>query len=321
MRTILLGFEPGELSEQQMVQVGAIAPDMRVLVTRDQGEIEAALDEIEIAAGGFPRDLLTKARNLRWLQQWGAGADWLLRHPKAVELDFVLTNASGVHPIQISEHILALLLAFARGLHQAVRAQDRHEWFSYEQQRGVFELTGKTMLLIGVGAIGERTARAARGLDMRVLGVRRHPAVGSPCVEAMFGPDQLLDVLPEADFVVLTIPLTHETRGMIGERELRAMKPTAHIINIGRGGTIQEDVLIRALREGWIAGAGLDVFETEPLPEDSPLWDVDNLIITAHYAGASPKYTERAMSIFLDNLCRYRAGEPLRNVVDKKLGY
>jgi len=131
----------------------------------------------------------------------------------------------------------------------------------------------------------------------------------------------LLGLLPEADFVVLTVPLTHETQGMIGERELRAMKPTAYLVNIGRGGTVQERALIRALQEGWIAGAGLDVFETEPLPEDSPLWDMDNVIITAHYAGATPHYNERAMAIFLDNLRRYRAGEPLRNVVDKRLGY
>jgi phosphoglycerate dehydrogenase-like enzyme len=137
----------------------------------------------------------------------------------------------------------------------------------------------------------------------------------------MVGPEQLLDLLPEADFVVLTVPLTHETGGMIGERELRAMKPTAYIVNIGRGGTIQESALVRALQEGWIAGAGLDVFEVEPLPADSPLWSMENVIITPHYAGATPAYNERALEILLDNLRRYRAGEPLRNVVDKMAGY
>jgi len=156
---------------------------------------------------------------------------------------------------------------------------------------------------------------------MRVLGVRRDATVGAPGVEAMVGPNRLLDLLPEADFLVLTVPLTHETQGMIRERELRAMKPTAYVVNIGRGGTIQEDGLVRALREGWIAGAGLDVFEAEPLPEDSPLWAMDNVIITSHYAGLTPRYHERAMGIFMDNLRRYQAGEPLRNVVDKRLGY
>jgi phosphoglycerate dehydrogenase-like enzyme len=321
MRTILLDFEADTLSEAQIAEVEAAAPGMRILITRDRDEVERALDEIEIAVGGFPRDLLTRARNLRWLQQWGAGADWLLRYPGVAELDFVLTSASGVHPIPISEHIMAFLLTFARGLHRAVRAQERHAWIPHEEQEGVFELAGKTMVLVGVGAIGARTAEAATALGMRVLGVRRDPTASVPGAEAMVGPDRLLDLLPEADFVVLTVPLTNETQGMIGERELRAMKPTAYIVNIGRGGTIQESVLIRALREGWIAGAGLDVFETEPLPEDSPLWAMDNVIITSHYSGLTPRYHERAMAIFLDNLHRYQAGEPLRNVVDKKLGY
>lgn len=321
MKTILLDFAPGTLPETELAQIRAIAPEMRLLVTRDHDEIESALDEIEVAAGGFPGVLLPRARNLRWVQQWGAGADWLLRCPEAIGLDFVLTNASGVHPIPISEHILAFLLAFARGIHRAVRAQARHEWIPQDQQEGLFELAGKTMVLVGVGAIGERTATVATALGMRVLGVRRDPSVSAPDVEAMFGPDQLLDLLPEADFVVLTAPLTSETQGMIGERELRTMKPTAYLVNIGRGGTVQESALILALQEGWIAGAGLDVFETEPLPEDSPLWEMEKVIITSHYAGSTPHYHERAMAIFLDNLRRYRAGEPLRNVVDKKIGY
>ena len=321
MRTILLSFERDKLRDEWLAQIEEIAPDMRVLVTRERDEIEAALDEIEIAAVDFPRDLLPRAHNLRWFQQWGAGADWLLRHPEVADLDFVLTNASGVHPIQITEHIFAMLLAFARRLCRAVRAQERHEWLGYGDQMDVFELHGKTMALVGVGAIGARTAEVATAFGMRVLGERRNPAIGAPGVEAMFGSDQLLDVLPEADFVVITAPLTDETRRMIGEREMRAMKPSAYIVNIGRGGIIDEDALVRALQEGWIAGAGLDVFETEPLLQDSPLWDLENVIVTGHYAGATPHYDERAMAIFLDNLRRYRAGDPLCNVVDKKLGY
>jgi phosphoglycerate dehydrogenase-like enzyme len=293
---------------------------MKVLWTSDYTEIEAALDDIEIAVGGFPNRLLPRARNLRWIQQWGAGADWLLRVPEAAEMDFVLTSASGVHAIPISEQILAYLLAFARGLHRAICAQVRHEWHR-ETKETLFELAGQTLLLIGVGAIGGRTAKVAAALGMRVLGVRRDPSLNAPDVEAMYSPERLLDALPEADFVVVTAPLTHETQGLIGERELRAMKPTAYIVNIGRGGTIHEDVLIRALQEGWIAGAGLDVFATEPLPADSPLWDMRNVIITGHYAGMTPQYDERALAIFLDNLRRYRAGQPLQNIVDKRLGY
>jgi D-2-hydroxyacid dehydrogenase (NADP+) len=321
MRTILLSFERDKLRDEWLAQIRAIAPDMHVLVTRERDEIEAALNEIEIAALDFPRDLLPQARNLRWFQQWAAGADWLLRHPEAVDLDFVLTNASGVHPTPISEHIFALLLAFARLIDRSVRHQVRGEWMAEEQKRDVFELADKTMVLIGVGAIGERTAQIATAFDMQVLGVRRNPQVSVLGVEKMVSPGRLLEILPDADFVVITAPLTQETQGMIGERELRAMKPTAYLVNIGRGGIVDEDALIRALEEGRIAGAGLDVFEEEPLPKDSPLWRMENVIVTAHYAGYNPRYDERAMAIFLDNLRRYKAGEPLRNVVDKKLGY
>ena len=320
MKTLLFNADSGDLNQQQRDAIRELVPDMHLLITEDKAQIEAAIDDIEIAARSFPRDLLPRAHSLRWLQQWGAGADWLMRYPEAAELDFVLTNASGVHSIQITEHIFAFLLAFARNMHQAMRAQIKGEWARYSRAQ-VFELADKTMLLIGVGAIGARTARIASALNMHVLGVRRDPGKMIPGVEAMHGPDKLLDLLPRADFVVLTVPLTDETKGLIGEAELRAMKKTAYIVNIGRGGTIQENVLIRALQERWIAGAGLDVFETEPLPENSLLWSMDNVIITAHYSGLTPKYDQRAMDIFLDNLRRYKAGKPLNNVVDKKLGY
>ena len=325
MNKILLG-DPEQVSGKITDRIRQLAPDMEMLITKDRAEIEAALGEIEIAAWNFPRDLIPKAPKLRWLQQWGAGADWLLHHPEIADLDIIVTSASGVHPIQITEHILSFLLAFARQLHSAVRAQVRREWRrptrgnAFEDQP-LFELAGKTILLIGVGAIGARTVEVSKAMGMRVLGVRRNPIIPVPGVDTMYHPDQLLGALPEADFVVLTVPLTRETRGMIGEAEFRAMRSSAYIVNIGRGRTIQEDVLIQALLEGWIAGAGLDVFETEPLPDDSPLWDMENVIVTAHYAGLTPHYEERAMAIFLDNLARYKQGKPLHNVVDKVLGY
>ena len=320
MGIILLGFEPGELPDAHLARVKELAPDREVLVSHDLAEIEAVIDQVEIAAGSFPRSLLPKATQLCWIQQWGAGADWLMRSPEAVEMDFILTNASGVHAIPISEHIMTFLFAHARRLCAAARAQTRHEWMRPGRD-DVTELAGKTMLLIGVGAIGERTARMASAVDMHVIGIRRDPAQPAEGVAEMYGPDRLLDLLPRADYVVLTVPLTHETKGMIGEAELHAMKPTAFIANIGRGGTIQEDALILALREGWIGGAGLDVFSKEPLPPESPLWDMENVIMTPHYSGRTPEYHNRAMAIFIDNLERYVSGQPMRNVVDKQLGY
>jgi len=319
---ILLALEPDTLPEEQLDRVRDVVPDNKeLLVTRDRDVIEAVIDEIEIAAGWFPRSRLPRASNLRWFQQWAAGADWLLRHPEAVEMDFVLTNMSGIHAIPVSEHVFALLLAFARELSPALRAQQHRKWIPYDQHQHLFELANKTMLLIGVGAIGERTAQVAAAMGVRVLGIRRDPTVGATGVDTMHGPDQLHDLLPQADFVVLTVPLTPETQGMIGEQELRAMKPTAHLINVGRGGVVDEDALLHGLRQGWIAGAGLDVLETEPLPEDSPLWELDNMIITSHYAGVTPHYHERALRVFRDNLERYHAGLPLQNVVEKTLGY
>lgn len=297
-----------------------IRGDMEIVVQRDVPERSK---EVEIAAGWVAPEAVLRLPNLRWLQHWAAGVDRFTSRSDIMARDFILTTGSGVHAIPISEHILAYLLMFARNMPRAIRDQLAHRWqkASSAQRLDVFELAGKTMLLIGVGAIGERTARVASALGVRVVGVRYDPSRPAAGVQRMVGPAQLLEVLPEADFVVLTVPLTQETRGMIGERELRAMKPTAILVNIGRGGTIQEEQLIRALREGWIRGAGLDVFETEPLPADSPLWDMENVIITAHYAGHNPHYHERAFSIFLDNLERYLRGEPLHNMVDKVHGY
>lgn len=320
MSILLLNLPPDSVTEEEMARIRALVPHMRILHTRDRAQIETHLDEIEIAAGGFPHDLLPKARNLRWLQQWGAGADWLLRYPEAVELPFILTNVSGIHAIPISEHIFAFLLAFARDFPHAWRGQMRHEWRSYDVQE-VFELAGQTMLLVGVGAIGQRTAQLAQAFGMHVIGIRRDPTKAALGVDEMHGPETLPSLLPRADAVVLTAPLTAETYHMIGEAQLRAMKPTAILVNIGRGGLVDEAALIRALQEGWIRGAGLDVFETEPLPPDSPLWEMENVIITGHYSGKTPYYDRRAMAIFLDNLERYVQGRPLRNVVDKRRGY
>ncbi|MBX3014992.1 MAG: D-2-hydroxyacid dehydrogenase [Caldilineaceae bacterium] len=321
MKTILLGFAEEQLPAAVLAQIQAFAPDYRLLQTTERDVIMAALDEIEIAVNRFPTDLILQAPQLRWLQQWGAGVDWLLRYPAVAALDHLtITTGSGVHAVPITEHIFGFLLAFGRGLHTAVRRQLRQEWQSPTWPQ-LFELPGKTMLLIGVGAIGERTAAIATALGMRVIGIRREPTLAVPGVAAMHPPSDLLRLLPQADVVVLTVPLTTETHHLLGERELRAMKPSAYLINIGRGATIDEPALVRALQEGWIAGAGLDVCEVEPLPLTSPLWRLENVILTAHYAGATPHYDERALPIFLDNLKRYGAGEPLHNVVHKQSGY
>jgi phosphoglycerate dehydrogenase-like enzyme len=321
--TILLLSLPADrlpLVEPYRDELVRLVPDMKVLFTADKGEIERALDEVEIIAGIVPAELLSRAKHLRWFHQWGAGADWLLNRPEGLPAGVVLTNMSGLHAVQISEQIMGYILAFARNLHQAFRAQYEHRWRPAEWNE-LFELPGKTMLLLGLGGIGARTAQVASALGMNVLGVRSHPENMVEGVSHMYGPECLPELWPLADIVVLALPLTPKTRGLIGRSELHAMKPSAYLINIGRGALVDEPALIDALQQGWIAGAGLDVFAREPLPADSPLWDIDNVIITAHYAGRSPRHEEGAMAILIDNLKRYSTHMPLRNVVDPERGY
>ncbi len=320
MSILLVGFNEDHFSNEQWDEIRRAAPQLEVRGSRDKDEITSLLGDIEVAAGSFPRDLLAKAPNLKWFQQWGAGADWLLKYSDAAEHPFTLTNVSGIHAVPISEHVLAFMLAFARGLPGAVRDQVKHRWRKADE-RSVIELAGKTVLLIGVGAIGERTAKLAAALGMRVWGVRRDPSKEVEYVERMVARGELRTLLPDADFVILTVPLTEETRHVMSADEFGLMKDSSYLINIGRGGTVNEADLIRALKEGQIAGAGLDVFEEEPLPEDSPLWEMENVIVTAHYSGDTPHYDERALKIFLENLRLYERGEALTHVVDKRRGY
>ena len=334
MAIMLLTLDEKQLSEAQLAAVkGHVPAGMSFVQTRDVERIKQMAPGIEILAGWFDPEWLSEMPALRWLQQWGAGADWLLRYPALSQVDFVLTNAVGVHAVQISEHVFAFILALGRGLPNAVRAQDAREWARvkhptealetpYSFSSGsLFELAGKTLLILGVGAIGERVAKLGQAFEMRTVGLRSNREKSSPYIERMVGPDDLQAVLETADFVVNALPLTGVTRHLLGEEAFAAMKRSAYLVNIGRGGTVDEAALISALQNGEIAGAALDVFEQEPLPERSPLWAMPNVLITSHYAGATARYHERALEIFLDNLQRYEKGEALRNVVDKGLGY
>ncbi|MFO7696417.1 MAG: D-2-hydroxyacid dehydrogenase [Anaerolineae bacterium] len=318
MARILLAMDG--LNRETLERLRSLATAHELLTTTDRAAIAAALPEIEVAAGHIGLETVLAMPALRWYQQWGAGAEWIMEHPEIRERDLVVTNVSGVHAVPISEHLLAMILALARRLPDAVRAQDRHEWLRGGWKYPIFELAGKTMLLIGVGAIGQRTARLAAALDMHVIGLRRDPQRPARGVARMIGPEELDVALPEADLVVLTAPLTPETRQMIGAEQFARMKPTACIFNIGRGGTIDQDALVQAIVSGQIAGAGLDVTDPEPLPADSPLWDLDNVLITGHYSGSTPEYDARALAIFEENLGRYVRGEPLRNQLDLTLG-
>jgi len=310
------------MNDKNLNRIQEAAPDAKISILKNKDDWESKKSEIasqvDVVFGLRPAMWFHEMPNLTWCQQTGAGANWLLDTPEIIESELILTNASGVHAIPIAEHILALVLSLSRGIHKHLRSQVKKKW---DRRAPILELEGSTMGLVGVGKIGQKTAEKAKGLNMKVLGLRRNPERDVQHIDTMYGPDDLLEMLPKCDWVVVTAAMTSETQGLIGEPELRAMKNSAYIINIARGPIICEEILVKALQGGWIAGAGLDVFEQEPLPETSPLWEMENIIITPHYAGATPYYVDRLLDIFTENLRRYQAGEPLINVVDKKLGY
>lgn len=266
---------------------------------------------------------LENAAALCWVQAGTAGVDrWL--HAGLPERGVQLTNSWGAHGDPISEQLLSHMLAFATGLHTLIRAQvgphSERRQAKTQATQNKFELNGQTLCVIGLGDIGGTLAQKASALGMHVIGVRRssRPAAG---VAKLYPMEQLTEALTQADHVALCLPLTGETRHFIGSAELQAMSPTAYIYNVGRGASIDPDALIHALQTGEIAGAGLDVTDPEPLPDDSPLWTMPNVILSQHTSGMSPHNADRITEIFAANLTRYLAGEPLQNQIDPERGY
>ncbi|MCC6315698.1 MAG: D-2-hydroxyacid dehydrogenase [Thermomicrobiales bacterium] len=309
------------MTPEQVERLRHAFPDLTIDVVEWPPDI-ATLREADAAVLWQVRpEWLEAAPRLRWIHVGGAGVD-NLPLTEIARHGVTLTNNSGIHVPNMPEHQLALMLAFARGLPRLMRAQTRHEWRDEATAREVFDLAGQTLLLVGMGEVGLGAGERAAALGMRVLGVRRRPDLPTPSfIERVYGVDALSEALPEADHVAIGLPLTEETTGLFGPEAFAAMKPGAYLYNLGRGPIVDTDALIAALVDGRLAGAGLDVTEPEPLPADSPLWDMDNVIITAHTSGASPHYWERATPLIEENIRRYRAGEALRNEVDLVAGY
>jgi len=264
------------------------------------------------------------AKKLRWIHAPAAAVHQLLI-PEVVNSDVVVTNAREVHGPVVAEHVIAVIFALAKKIPQAVRLQQRRVWgqeLIWNDGPKPCELAGATLGLIGLGSIGREVAGRASALGMRVIGVREHAEREKPpCIEEVFSSDRLDQMLAQSDYVVLAAPLTPATRGLMNAKRLRSMKPDAYLINVGRGPLIDDAALIEALSERRIGGAALDVFEQEPLPEDSPLWNLDNLLITPHTAALTEKLWQRHYDLFSQNLRRYLEGEALLFVVDKQKGY
>jgi phosphoglycerate dehydrogenase-like enzyme len=267
--------------------------------------------DVLVISGLWRNDLLAHAPRLRFIQGIGAGYNQFdLDALRARGIRFA--NAAGVNRIAVGDHALALILAAARLIPQARDNQRRRHWRSMISDIAAREdeLAGKTLGIVGLGSIGSRVARLARAFDMRVLGLRRDVAKGGEHVDEVLPPARLLDLLARSDYVVLTCPLTDETRGLIGARALAAMKPSAYLVNVARGACVDEAALLDALRAGRLAGAALDTFVDEPLPADSPFWELDNVIITPHTAGETRKYEENVLDILVANLERLWRGDP-----------
>ncbi|MDG5786205.1 D-2-hydroxyacid dehydrogenase [Evansella sp. AB-P1] len=309
------------LNDTLLNNINEIIPDWEVVVSKDPKAWEHILSEAEIIAGWTKEivsECMEKDSKLQWLQTWSAGVNSVpLQAFSSKKIS--ITSANGVHAFPISETIFALLLALTRKIHTYVKNQQTKTW---ENAGLKLELHRKTIGIIGVGAIGKETAKIAQAFGMKVLGVR-HSYKEENNVDEMYTTEELNLVLPQCDYVVITLPLTKDTYRLFGKEQFQLMKNSAFLVNIGRGDIIVEKELIEALQNDIIGGVGLDVFEQEPLSEDSPLWEMDNVIITPHTAGATEYYNERLINdIFIPNLKSYVRGEKLPiNVVDFQKGY
>jgi phosphoglycerate dehydrogenase-like enzyme len=299
-----------------VAEVEAAAPTAVVRNFPSQEEFEAAIGEADIVATvHLSQQALARARKLKWLQSWSAGPDHTLT-PELIASPVLVTSAKGNGAIPLAEHAMLLMLMLDRDMFRSFRAQAERKWDRFFHG----ELNGKTCGIIGTGHSGVDLALKVKAFHMRVLGLRRGTQV-PPHFDRMFMRSQLPEFLAECDFVVMTAPLTSETRGMIGREEFAAMKPTAYYVCISRGEIADDDALYEALHTRRIAGAGLDAHAVEPLPADSRFRDLDNVIITPHHGAATMDSRRRAVEIFTNNVRRFLAGEPLVNLVDKHAGY
>lgn len=261
----------------------------------------------------FPRQALVESRTVKWVSVGGSGTDHLGRwNPERV----TVTNAAGVAAGMLAEYALAAMLSFSQDLRGFARRQQSHSWTAAR----VEPIEGRTVLIIGLGKTGEATARRARAMGMATLGIRARPKP-MPGLDEVHGPDALLTLLPRADFIVCCVPLLPSTRGLLGNAAFAAMKPSTVLIDISRGGVVEEAALMAALDAGRLKGAALDVFATEPLPAEHPLWGYDNVAITPHCASVYDGWDVKSVEMFAANLVGYRAGEALSNVVDPERGY
>lgn len=320
-RTMVMLAEPEVPVEDWAGAVAAAAPGLRVLVAADRAQALQLLPEADAAFGTLDAQLLARAARLAWLQAPQAAPPAGFFFPELVAHPVQVTNFRGIYNDHVALHAVAMLLALARGLPRYMRQQQRHEWIRHLADEDILHLPESTVLVVGVGGIGGEIARMVHALGANVIGIdprRTEPPAG---MESIFPPQALDTLLPVADAVVLTLPHTPQSEGLIDARRLALMRPHALLVNIGRGATVRLDALGGALQAGRLGGAALDVFEQEPLPPGHPLWSEPRALLTPHVAVVGPYIVERRLAVLRDNARRFASGEPLVNVVDKALWY
>ena len=308
------------MSDEKLGRLTAEYPNVNFLHPEDNNEVLTLAPKIEATYGFCTPELIDAASNLRWIQVGSAGVE---RYPFDLirERGITFTNAKEIYGPQLADHNMALILAFSRQLPFLFKAQQAKVWES-RKNFPPGELSGETLLVVGLGGTGLETARRARGFGMRIKATRRK--LDLPCpdfVDSVHPPEELHALLPEADWVAVCLPLTKHTRDAFGDEEFSLMKETAYLVCVTRGGIINTDAVTRAVGRKEIAGAGLDVTDPEPLPDDHPLWGYDNVIVTPHASGHSPNAGPRMFALFFENVGRFVKGEALINVVDLDLQY
>lgn len=306
-----------KLADRHSKAIKTVAPNSTIIVCDEQQAAEHIADtDILLTWGTMDlRPLFPAALKLKWVHALSAGVENLI-FPEIQTTSTLLTNSKGIHGIPVSEHIFAMILAFTRGLTISIRQQTQKQW----KRVPVEEIYDKTIGIVGLGSIGREVAKKAKGMGMNVVASKQTKTT-ELFVDELYTPDQLHELLAISDFVVIALPLVEETKNLIRIKEFATMKSSAYFINIARGAVINEDDLVTALQEGLIKGAGLDVFEHEPLPASSPLWDMPNVIITPHLAALSPHYLDRSIKLFADNLSRFIQNKEMFNIIDKNKGY
>ncbi|NQU97668.1 MAG: D-2-hydroxyacid dehydrogenase [Chloroflexi bacterium] len=304
-------------------RIAEAVPEAAIVSPATMDDARREIADADAAFGAVPPDVLPLAKKLRWVQAPAAAPvpPGAFYYPEIIEHPVVITTFKGIFDEHIGAHIMAYLLAFARGFHYYIPRQFEARWAPDTRPEATVYLPESTALILGLGGIGGETARMCAAFGMRVIGTRRHRTEKPEGVSEMYRHDEIDRLLPEADFVISTVPHTPETEGQMNAERFRLMKKSAFFINIGRGMTVRLDDLVDALNSGEIAGAGLDVFEIEPLPADHPLWRAPNVLLTPHTAAFGPYLDDRRYEILRENCRRFAAGEPLMNVADKTLWF